>query len=186
MPGAIRTRIKMHRKAMNGTVCRTKMDKMSQIHGQAVVRTNVTNIVKDLATIVHRLLNHRKFKYERLRITMQINRFNFKPFHRFSKNASNNYRGRSNGSYNNGNNTGNGVVNPRTNGNVNSSSFYRNNDNTFYQNGSRADKSSDNKNGGSDVKNFSANRYNRNPQRNNSNNATSQSSNSKKNFNFMR
>lgn len=66
MPGAIRTRqaqIKMRRKAMNGMVCRTKMDKMSQIHGQAVVRINDTNIVKDLATIVHRLLNHRKFKY---------------------------------------------------------------------------------------------------------------------------
>ncbi|XP_031627989.1 caprin homolog isoform X3 [Contarinia nasturtii] len=103
----------------------------------------------------------------------------------FSKNAPNNYRGRSNGSYNNGNNSGNGVGNSRTNGNGNSSSFYRNNDNTFYQNGSRADKSSENKSGGggSDVKNFSANRYRGNPQRN-SNNANSQSSNNKKNFNF--
>lgn len=212
MPGAIhirQARTKMLRKAMNGMVYRTKTDKKSQIHGQVVVQINDTHIViKDLAVIVHPLQNHRKFdnaSKESFEIFVKSKRSltfyslsHFFCYIRFSKNAPNNYRGRSNGSYNNnnnnGNNAGNGVGNARTNGNGNSNSFYRNNDNTFYQNGSRgADKSSDNKNFGSDVKNFSANRsYNRNPQRNNNNtnNANSQSSNNnnnnKKNVNFIR
>lgn len=63
MLGATRTqraRTKTRRRAMNGMVCRMKMDKMIQTHGQAVIQTNGTNTVKVRAIIVHPLRN-RKF-----------------------------------------------------------------------------------------------------------------------------
>lgn len=62
--GAIRIRqilTKIRKRAMNGMVCRTKMDKMIRTHGPVVTQINDTNTVKGQAIIVLRLQNHRKF-----------------------------------------------------------------------------------------------------------------------------
>lgn len=63
MPGATHTRqiqIKLHKSLMNGMAYQMKMDKRNRTRGRVAVPINGTNIVKDLAIIVHQHPNHRK------------------------------------------------------------------------------------------------------------------------------